>query len=80
MVEENVIKSIILAVLLTFFLYRYPGLKMSHLIDWGEQIEKPKYRGFEAYQEKKPKGIFRLSDSIIRKCVVVSRMNFESYD
>lgn len=53
---------------------------MSHLIDWGEQIEKPKYRGFEAYQEKKPKGIFRLSDSIIRKCVVVSQMNFESYD
>ena len=45
---------------------------MKHLVDWGETMEKPKFKGFESYQEKKPNGIFRLSDGIVRKCVVVS--------
>ena len=44
---------------------------MSHLFDFRENLEKPTYRGLEGYQEKKPKGPFRISANMIRKNVQV---------
>ena len=44
---------------------------MSHLFDFRENLEKPSYRGLEGYQEKKPKGPFRMMANMIRKNVQV---------
>ena len=51
--------------------YRYPGLKMKHLVDFREKLEKPSFAGLEGYQEKKPRGPFRLMAKMIRKNVQV---------
>ena len=44
---------------------------MAHLLDFSEQMKKPRFNGLEGYQEKNPKGPFRLNDKMIRKIVQV---------
>jgi len=45
---------------------------MKYLVDFREKLEKPSFAGLEGYQEKKPRGPFRISDKMIRKNVQVN--------
>ena len=60
-------------------LFRYPGLKLVFLLDFKEELPKPRFDGREGYEQRRPDGVFLIEEQDVRDCIEVMILEFSYF-